>query len=447
MAMERPVAMLLCALPPDIIVYISQFLEEPGVACLALACKRNYDILSMQVSAQSSEWRREFVRLDRRLFSQSMRWRNNFLRLLERDLPSLILCDDCQVLVPWQTNAKSEDHLSPPTSWKVGNDTGFATSDLALSIQSIPQSFYRLRYDCPREPMHRSRAQCIRWCPAHGPNWITRHMAHAYLRGHERGPLYGPQLFELTHTCSRNSCHTSREARIAHGILVTRTTHRMLVSIPPESFAGEPQLVEKRITPEILVPIVKKFVPLGCRHGYYSLPAIVIDGIRLHTGYPRGSLWTTKSQELISCADCTTDLRLLISDIDKNSHLVEIKLIFWRSLGSRVVRTPRSPREWRIRADWQSQRSQVLCVRFQAKELIIHDQPESFVSLEDLYDGRIVKKDGCLEFCDNTLRARQYMQWWTWKEATDPHCYPYEVPLGLGPPVGVRPHGVGARPG
>jgi hypothetical protein len=261
----------LARLPPELLLQIIVYLPVESAAAVALISKYHYVALKQYTLLGLSD----------------IAGKKCFLRLLEVDLAEYIACHCCDILYRWKACAP--------------------------------------RYECPRRfgrGMHGKHTFGLTYCPQHFPRELHLETVAAFLRGHERGPAYGPQLQELHHKCEAAlpwhhwTSDVSRDtaARVVNGKLLLRTFYRLQVSLQQPLATQLDQL---------------KFI--GCSHSTGTLPRLVLDAID-HLGSPSKA---PRCYDYINCAECATDLRVAVLDTKSDKLVVQINT--WQCCGGRDI--------------------------------------------------------------------------------------------------------------
>ena len=274
-------------MPAEILLHIASFLPASSVASMSLTSKRHHKTLLDSSVLELRDNCRERVR---------------FLRLLEVDLPKMMVCCSCNILYRWK---KSD------------------------------------RYLCPNRFNHAKVDRGALWCFAHHPAFIYRNMVDAFLRGFERGPLYGPQLEELSHNCKSDSSlafyksehiDNSLDARVVMGKLLLHSVHQLSVPLgdaaPVTLTSGVD--IDQAIM-DRLVPAINGLRTIGCAHSNDTLPAVILEAFKFRVGCSVGS---TRSLDLLNCGYCATDSRVRV-ELGHGGSCVEIEIEKWQSFGGR----------------------------------------------------------------------------------------------------------------
>jgi hypothetical protein len=202
------------SLPVELVFHIASFLPPAATSCLALTCKWLYDLIH-------DKWKHGTW------FPPGSTMKLQLLHLLEKDLPTMITCDDCSILYRWN---------SPD-------------------------------YSCPRCTSSFRDYRLMEYCTSHGL-FISRSMVNAFLRGAERGTEYGPPLALLNHECQETFTQLPLEKMepryISRRVEAKRRSGSLILYRTSECTF----LVDK-------VPEFSRFAALACRHAVDCLPVVI----------------------------------------------------------------------------------------------------------------------------------------------------------------------------
>ncbi|OQU96364.1 hypothetical protein CLAIMM_02458 [Cladophialophora immunda] len=341
---------LLTSLPTELLLLIVSFLPLSAVACLILTSKYYHATLADE--------------LDLRM--QDPEEKARFVRLLEKDLPHLLACYSCNILFDWRKKPK----------WR-----------------------------CPNYENHPLLNRGSLLCYVHRPTCVSREMVDAFVRGHEKGAEYGPQLHKLAHECNSDggwyptrgsTVARSLDARVQQGKLILHGIYRLRVPIPKHCLRPSPGYVDRTLGYS-LMPEMVKFNGIGCVHLRNSLPSVLLEGVR---HLPSGFEPTPLCHDLISCGYCATDLRVRVSVRDAKSLTFEVEM--WRSLGGRDPATRHRLED----AHFQTP-------GFRSEFLELNQPPQR--NLENLFNGGSGKSLGPHMW--QTPQDRQtWLQVWMWAD-------------------------------
>ncbi len=267
----KPPRPYLSEIPTELFLSIVDFLPPESAVCVSLLSRYHHEVLRTRID----------MKFQRQATSTSDKMR--FVRLLERDIPKLIACNNCNKLYPWRRNR-------------------------ANRLSACPRHHCRTPEYFGDQPTFRI-PEIVR---------NSRDVVDFFVRGLEIGTLNGPRLERLEHKerlpvwSAGNGIVTNTQARVAEGRLLLRKTHELSV----------PMLDE-------LAPNLLKFRELVC-HQSSQLPAVIMDAIdELRYGTSSG-----RSGYYISCNHCALDLRVAVRLLDPK-HL-NIQVDTWKCFGNRT---------------------------------------------------------------------------------------------------------------
>ncbi|OAP55616.1 hypothetical protein AYL99_09767 [Fonsecaea erecta] len=336
-------------LPAEILLTIVTLLPRSALACLMLTSKYLYNTLSPGFELRMEGFPDE---------------RSVFIRLLEKDLPQMVVCYSCEILFDWREKSR----------WRCPNHSNHPFFDF--------------------DPI---------WCYAHEPGFISREMVDLFVRGHELGPEYGPQLYELAHSCDKDGgwfrtrgrkVARVLDARIQQGRLLLHGVYSLTAPIPTFSIDPEEGYYD-RSWEYALMREMGKFNGIGCIHLRTALPAIILEAVRqLRLGVPN-----PLCEDLVNCGYCATDLRVRALTDFPGQIILQVET--WRSFGGRDMYA-RDPLE-----DAHFQIPGVRNIRLDI------NQPPSR-NLQQLYNGGSVRRTNMLQLPPH---RQTWLQRWKWSYA------------------------------
>jgi hypothetical protein len=224
------------------------------------------------------------------------------------------------------------------------------------------------------------------------------------LRGHERGPAYGPQIEELHHKCDptlpwhRLTPAVSRDtaARVVNGKLLLRTIYSLQLSLR-----------------QPLAHQIDQLGLIGCSHSPGHFPGLVMDAID-HLGSPSKA---PRCYDSINCSVCATDLRVAVLATESDQLVAQINT--WQCYGGRDIDQEDGPVQSMFGYSFASKRK---------GGMRDYTQAPINRNLELLYNDSL-GEGGSLT---NGLQQRhRWLHWWTWCREfgkDTPYSYDYVGP-------------------